>query len=239
MRPLPGSGAWPLPRARCRAICACGSCSLLPGMAASPSFRRRLSAASIPRLFRRSGAVDSYALIQRHHDPRLRDSAAPSDPTEAALVEMCERVRCEALGARRFPGVATNLVARHRDRMRKADLLNAHLASLIPLAEGLRMVLRDSLLDFADPSIATAGFWMWDRWLRARFADRFMALRAAIDDQRAYAVHSRGLIRGCPRGGQRNASTPPEAERRPGRRGRERGRAAKRGRDRRYFRARR
>jgi len=140
------------------------------------------------------GAVDSYALIRRHHDPRLRDSGAPSDPTQAALVEMCEHVRCEALGARRFPGVAANLVARHRDRMRKADLLNAHLASLIPLAEGLRMVLRDSLLDFADPSIATAGFWMWDRWLRARFADRFTALRAAIDDQRTYAVHSRGLV---------------------------------------------
>jgi cobaltochelatase CobT len=109
---------------------------------------------------------------------------------------MCEEVRCEALGALRFPGVYQNLVASHRRRLRQSDLLNAHLASLIPLVEGLRMVVRDSLLGLSDPSIASSGFWMWDRWLRARFAPYFLRLAASVGDQAAYAVLSRRLIEG-------------------------------------------
>jgi cobaltochelatase CobT len=144
----------------------------------------------------RRGDIDSYALARRFHQPELHRSLAPTDGAEKALFDLCEQVRCEAIGALRFRGVADNLVASHRARLRKSDLLNAHLASLIPLAEGLRMVLRDSLVGAADPSIASSGFWMWDRWLRARFASHWVGLRASAGDQGAFAALSRNLIEG-------------------------------------------
>ena len=116
------------------------------------------------------GKIDSYALILRYHDAAVHRDMAPANGVARALFDMCEEVRCEALGALRFPGVYQNLVANHHRRLRQSDLLNAHLASLVPLVEGLRMVVRDSLLGVPDPSIASSGFWMWDRWLRTRFA---------------------------------------------------------------------
>jgi cobaltochelatase CobT len=140
------------------------------------------------------GEIDSYALMRRFHDPVTHRDLAPAEPSRRRLFDLCELVRCEAAGARRFRGVARNLVAGHRERLRKSDLLNAHLASLIPLAEGLRMVLRDSLVDASDPSIASSGFWMWDQWLRARFASHLLGLRATVDDQPAFAALSLALI---------------------------------------------
>jgi cobaltochelatase CobT len=144
----------------------------------------------------RRGEIDAYALTRRFHQTGLHRSLAPTDASEKALFDLCEQVRCEAIGALRFRGVAGNLVAAHRARLRKSDLLNAHLASLIPLAEGLRMVLRDSLLSAPDPSIASSGFWMWDRWLRARFSSHLIGLRASAGDQSAFAALSRNLIEG-------------------------------------------
>jgi cobaltochelatase CobT len=140
------------------------------------------------------GEIDSYALARRFHKPALHLELAPVEASQRNLFDLCERVRCEAIGARRFRGVAGNLVAGHRERLRKSDLLNAHLASLIPLAEGLRMVLRDSLIDAADPSIAASGFWMWDRWLRARFSSQLLGLRVSLEDQAAFAALSLSLI---------------------------------------------
>ncbi len=140
------------------------------------------------------GEIDSCALVRRYHDASVHRELAPAEAASRTLFDVCEEVRCETLGARRLPGVCQNLVASHRRRLRQSDLLNAHLASLIPLAEGLRMVVRDSLLGASDPSIASSGFWMWDRWLRARFASHLIGLTASMADQAAYAALARGLI---------------------------------------------
>ncbi|MGD9915513.1 MAG: hypothetical protein AB7S80_15655 [Rhizobiaceae bacterium] len=140
------------------------------------------------------GDIDSHALIQRHHDAALHAANAPEAGPLAALYAMCEEVRCEALGARQFPGVAANIAASHRRRLERNDLINAHLASLIPLAEGLRMVLRDTLTGAAEPSIASSGFWMWDQWLRARFSSHLLALAAHVDDQAGFGALARRLI---------------------------------------------
>jgi cobaltochelatase CobT len=140
------------------------------------------------------GEIDSYALVRRYHDASVHLDMAPADAASRTLFDMCEAVRCEALGARRFPGICQNLVATQRHRLQQSDLLNAHLASLIPLIEGLRMVVRDSLLGASDPSIASSGFWMWDRWLHVRFASHLIGLTASMGDQAAYAALARQLI---------------------------------------------
>lgn len=142
------------------------------------------------------GQIDSYAFVQRFHSLHVHREFAPVGSPSRELFDLCEEVRCEAIGMERYPGVRTNIVAHHTERLQRSDLLNAHLASLIPLAEGLRMVLRDSLFGMSEASIDSAGFRMWDQWIRARFSENLDALRAAQFDQRFYASLALLLIGG-------------------------------------------
>jgi cobaltochelatase CobT len=142
----------------------------------------------------RRGEVDSYALIQRFHSPDVHRQMAPAEPAVGRLFDLIEHLRCEALGVARFPGVLGNIIALHLQRLGASNLLNAHLASLIPLAEGLRMTLRDALVDAEDASVDSAGFRMWDRWIRARFSEDLEALRRTRTQQDSYARRSLAFI---------------------------------------------
>ncbi|MDR3475265.1 MAG: cobaltochelatase subunit CobT [Devosia sp.] len=150
-----------------------------------------LQEANMPAL---RGRIDSAALFLRFHDPALHAALAPDTPGDRRLFNLLELLRCEASGARRLRGVGDNLVAAHRARLAKSDLLGAHLAALIPLEEAIRMVVGDALLGRDDPSIATSGFWMWDRWMHQRLQPELDALVASADDQSAYAHQSRRFI---------------------------------------------
>lgn len=150
-----------------------------------------LTDANMPAL---RGRIDSTALFLRFHDPALHATLAPDTPSERRLFELLERLRCEAAGARRLPGIRDNLVAAQRSRLARLDLLNAHLASLVPLDEAVRMVVGDTLTGRRDVSIPSSGFWMWDRWMRHRLQPELDALAAVVDDQAGYARTARTLI---------------------------------------------
>jgi cobaltochelatase CobT len=161
-------------------------------VAADPDLRVKLDSAlvadfescNIPAL---RGQVDSAALQRRFHDSELHDRLAPADDRKRRLFDLCERVRCQACGVALYPGVLANLVAEQTDRLARADILTAHLALLVPVAEGLSMVLRDSLAGAYEPSIDSSALWMWDRWIRGRFPDVLHALKAAQSDQAAFS----------------------------------------------------
>jgi cobaltochelatase CobT len=140
------------------------------------------------------GRIDSAALFLRFHDPELHAVMAPEAPGEARLFGLLELLRCEAMGARRLRGIGDNLVAAHQARLTKSDLLGAHLASLVPLEEAIRMVIGDALVGRSDPSIATSGFWMWDRWMHQRLQPQIDALSTTLEDQAAYAREARRYV---------------------------------------------
>ena len=142
------------------------------------------------------GECDAKASFLAHHDPAIFREQTPEAPIEARLFKLLEELRCEALEARAYPGVARNLVALHLHRLERAQLLHAHLASLLPLSEALRMVCRDCFLNTGQPSIQTAGFRMWDRWLRDRFQPRLDDLTRRLAGQRAYAQAAQSFIDG-------------------------------------------
>ncbi|MEQ1899944.1 MAG: cobaltochelatase subunit CobT [Devosia sp.] len=150
-----------------------------------------LTDANLPAL---RGRLDAAALFLRFHDPELHARLAPAGEGDRRFADLLESVRCEALGAAIFPGVEENIIAYHHDRLRRSDLLGAHLASLIPLAEALRMVVRDTLTARSDPSVATSGFWMWDRWLRDRLSPELESLAAAKHDQASFAAARRRFM---------------------------------------------
>lgn len=152
------------------------------------------SPGEFPSLESLRGEIDSYALIQRFHSRDLHARLAPAEPAARRLFDLCEHIRCEAVGARLYPGVSGNLVAHQIHRLRASDLLNAHLASLVPLSEALRMILRDALLERPEPSIPSAGFRMWNQWIRSRFSENLQSLCLAREDQTEYARLSLILI---------------------------------------------
>ena len=141
------------------------------------------------------GRTDSIALRRRFHDPELHARLAPAGVAERNLFDVCEKVRCESCGAALFPGVRENLAGDQLSRLGDAGLLNAHLALLVPVAEGLNMVLRDALTGAAEPSISSQGLWMWDRWIRERFSTALQELKAVHDDQTAFAALSFPFVR--------------------------------------------
>lgn len=150
-----------------------------------------LSDRNLPAL---RGRIDSAALFLRFHDPALHAAAAPDATGEHRLFDLLELLRCEAVGARRLPGIADNLAAAQSARLARLDLLGVHLASLVPLPEALRMVVGDTLTGRTGPSIASSGFWMWDRWMRQRLSAELEALQRMIDNQSLYAEASKHFI---------------------------------------------
>ena len=133
------------------------------------------------------GACDAKASFLRFHDPKIHQHQMPSQPDVARLFLILEQCRCAALATYEMPGIETNLVAAHYDQLQSASLLDAHLASLLPIAEAMRMVARDSFIGTADISLQTTGFRMWDQWLRARHQRHFDILKAHLTDQTIFA----------------------------------------------------
>lgn len=140
------------------------------------------------------GAGDAAASFLRHHRKDVHKWHRPEDEDSAQIFDLLERARCEGLIARSMPGVAANLVAWHLKSLRLRDLMNAHLASLIPLADGLQMVLRDTFTNAAEASIQTAGMRMWDTWLRRHFGESFVQLSACLEDQNTYAAEANSFL---------------------------------------------
>lgn len=140
------------------------------------------------------GNADSQATFLRFHDSALHAFHRPEGRKAARLFDQIERSRCIGLGAQRFAGIEENLIAYQESDLRRLDLLNAHLASLIPLREALRMVCRDLFCGRDDPSIQTAGFRIWNRWLRERFPEELAALAGCLQDQVAFADAAKAFI---------------------------------------------
>ena len=150
-----------------------------------------LYAANMPAL---RGRIDSAALFLRYHDASLHATRTPVPPGDARLLDLLELLRCEAVGARRLPGIGNNLVAAHHARLARSDLLGAHLAALVPLAEAIRMVVGDALVGRTDPSIPTSGFWMWDRWMHQRLDSQIAALAGSVEDQHSYQLAAKHFV---------------------------------------------
>lgn len=141
------------------------------------------------------GRIDSAALFLRFHDPETHAAMRPDPAGEARLFDLLELLRCEAAGAQRLSGVGANLAAAHLGRLDRLDLLGAHLASLVPLEEAVRMVVGDALVGRTEPSVPTSGFWMWDRWMRERLRPQIELLGSLIADQGGYGQAALGFIR--------------------------------------------
>ena len=173
----------------------CRSLSGSPARWASAFDSRQERPRQTPRrLSALRGEIDSLSRWRgAFTNPTLHADLAPDGADEAE----CYSIFASRFVARRsarcvFAASIDNLVACHRERLRKSDLLNAHLG--LADSAGRRSAhgaARHASSGAVDPSIASSGFWMWDRWLRARFSSHLMALRSRVGRSSLLSPRSR------------------------------------------------
>ncbi len=140
------------------------------------------------------GFADSFALKLRHHDERLHSRNAPGEPMARAAFDAVELVRYEALGARAFPGMRTNLDAAQVVRTQGDPIARASRSDEVPLPAALALMLREHLTGQAVPPAAQPAVAMVRSWIAGKASDDFDALAASLEDQEAFQALSLTML---------------------------------------------
>lgn len=176
-----------------RALSGCADLSLRPGDG-HPSLsgtQARLPARMLAQGNRASAALrgeaDSLALRHRHHDLQVHLRSAPRGRQAREVFDVLERIRIEALGARRYAGVARNLQEAAWARWHESGLAHAPDAPDLPMHVAVSMFARRCILGEEYPPGARALMCRWESLLGGCAASFVAALEETLDDQRAYA----------------------------------------------------
>jgi len=140
------------------------------------------------------GAADAVALRLRFHSNAIHAQRMPMGDTARAAYDALEQARCEALGARAMPGVATNLAAALEERYRKNGFEKILEREQAPLAEALRLMARELMTGEAPPANAAHVVDLWRGWVEEKLGHDFHGLAAHITDQDSYARAVRKLL---------------------------------------------
>jgi len=152
---------------------------------------RQLHSAAVARW---RGRVDALALRARYSDWRLYRRAEPSEPAGRMLFSLLEQNRVELLGARRLPGVYSNLCALAHERWVRARPEGVVRAAGDAWIETLALLARVPLGAPLPPAARQALEHNWRQWLTQQQVWEIEALTERVDDQHAYAEQSLRVI---------------------------------------------
>jgi len=133
------------------------------------------------------GFADSFALRERHHNPKLHARNAPADANARAVFDAVEQARVEALGSRGMAGVRANLGHALDMRLRSDPLTRARNRAEVPLASALGLIVRERLTGEKAPVIAEGGLALVRGWIEEKAGADLDALGMTLDDQGAFA----------------------------------------------------
>ncbi len=158
-----------------------------PG-ASNKHFRVPMPGRALPReqVAEARGFADSLALRLRHHNAALHGRQRPSDPVAGAVYDAIENARVEALGARSMAGIAGNLDAAMKLRMRSDPIARAQHADEVPLQTALELIVRERLTGMAPPDTTHKGLAFVREWIEDKAGSDLDALALALDDQHAF-----------------------------------------------------
>ncbi|MDA0367088.1 MAG: cobaltochelatase subunit CobT [Proteobacteria bacterium] len=140
------------------------------------------------------GVADSFALRLRHHNAKLHARRRPDGAAAQAVYDSAELARIEAIGALQFEGVAQNLNAALVQQYDRAEPAAVGSREDAPLAEAVRLILRERLTGAAAPDAARAIVDAWRDTLDGRAREDIEALCETVDDQAAFSKVARRLI---------------------------------------------
>ena len=137
------------------------------------------------------GHGDSMALKLAVHDANLHRRLNPQAEAARAVFEAVEQARCDAIGARRMAGVASNLAAMLEDRYSRANFEGIVERAKAPLEDALAMLVRERLTGQSPPKAVAKVVDLWRDWIEARAGKDLDRLAGDVEDQRAFgkAVH--------------------------------------------------
>ncbi len=156
-----------------------------------PEPSRKLTAAEAAIV---RGHSDSMALKLALHDAAIHRRQNPQGANARAVFDNVEQARCEAIGAQRMVGVASNLGAMLEDRYAKAGLADVTDRSQAPLEDALALIVRERLTGAAPPKAAEKAVNLWREWVEEKARGDLDALGKNIGDQRAFAKSVHKLL---------------------------------------------
>ena len=141
------------------------------------------------------GQADRLALRLANHDEATDRRLRPADAQAADVFDAAEQARVEAVGSQFLAGVRGNLDAALLTRLEKTGALRVAQAERVPLAEAVGLLVRERLTGRATPDGAGAMLDLVRANLEAKAGPRLDALAASAEDQAAFALKLREVLR--------------------------------------------
>jgi len=140
------------------------------------------------------GQADGLALRLRYHDDTVHAQLLPSGSAARAVFEAAEQARYEAKGANAMAGVADNLAAALEEHYIQAGAARVQSRSEAPLADAVRLVIRERLTGAKPPPSAAAMVELWRDFIEQKAGGDLDRLARIQDDQTAFARLTRNII---------------------------------------------
>lgn len=158
------------------------------------------------------GQADSAALWIAHHDPRLHACTAPQNPVGNEIFQALEKVRVEALGANRLPGVGDNLSAALEEQVRHQDFAPVSDRADLPMADMIAALVREKLTNRPAPKAMQPLLDPWRAKLAEEMGDALKALKSdnLLADQKRFAMAAKKLIEALSLGDMSDQQDEPE-----------------------------
>jgi len=156
-----------------------------------PMPSRDLQAVEVSRI---RGTADSLALKLKYHNTSTHNKAMPQGSDARAVFEAVELARVEAIGAQRMKGIAQNLDASLEEHCKRHAYDAVREQSDAPLAEALRLMVRERLTGAKPPASAQTVVDLWKPMILDKAAGDLADLADNIHDQAAFARTARQLI---------------------------------------------
>ncbi len=143
-------------------------------------------------------SADTTALKRRYHDPALHARLAPDTEPAQSILAQVELTRVEAIGGLTHDGVRCNLDLGLRLRYRSLDLEGIRERDEAPIAEVVRLVVREWLTGAPPPEQALAMVELWRSWFDEHARDDLLAMTHAVTDQETFTKHALAIISKLP-----------------------------------------
>ncbi|WP_332654851.1 cobaltochelatase subunit CobT [Brevundimonas sp.] len=141
------------------------------------------------------GQADRLALRLANHDETLHARLRPADSKAAEVFEAVEQARVEAVGSQSLAGVRANMNAALLTRLERSGALRVTEAQRVPAAEAVALLVRERLTGQRAPDGAGAMLDLVRADLEAKAGAKIDALVDVADDQDAFAVRLRDVLR--------------------------------------------
>ena len=161
------------------------------GEARLPQPTRDLKPGEVSRV---RGVADALAMRLRHHDDAVHARRRPRGDVAQAIYDSVEQARVEALGMRRFQGVADNLAAMLEARCQSRGYERIERFEDVPLHEAIGFLVRERVTGAAPPEAARRMVDLCRPWIDAKADKALDELSRDASDQDRFARDLRRLL---------------------------------------------